>query len=164
MEMNTREIDAVLKNCKTTQRFFRGTHPADFVPDLADDERPQAWILNSEPSSSPGQHWTAAFLNTKNQLIYFDSCADEPSDDLQKFLSRFASASKMQFRVQDYFSEVCGQYCIYFIYSLCKGKSFSKFCSKFSRSNLAKNDRFIRAWIMKFLRKHFSLPLSELVI
>jgi len=164
MEMNTREIDAVLKNCKTTQRYFRGTHQADFVPDMSANERPAAWVLNNERGTSPGQHWIAAFLTQQNRLIYFDSCADEPNEDLLKFLSYFPSVTRMEFRIQDYFSELCGQYCVYFVFCLSKGRPFSKFCSKFSRTNLASNDRFVRSWIMKFLRKHVSLPLSELVV
>ena len=161
MEMNTREIDASLKNCPITRNFFVGTFSCSQIPPLPLSKRRRGWILNVDPSG-PGTHWVAAFVNERNKIWYFDSTAEEPNKYIQAFLNQFSAVEKLNFRLQNFFSDICGQYCVYFIYSCCKKKSFERIVGRFSRTNLAKNDAFIKKWIVRFLRRNLNAPLSDL--
>lgn len=161
--MNTHEIDAALKNCQITRRCFVGTFPCDKIPQCYPNASPKAWVFNVDNSDMPGRHWVAAFFDNR-EVLYFDSCAEEPVNEIALFLQQFPRISRMPFRVQDYLSDLCGQYCVHFIVSLCSGKSFTQFLKTFSRVNLGKNDNFIKMWVVGFLRRNLSRPLTDLSI
>jgi len=49
-------------------------------------------------------------------IYYFDSYADEPEERIQKFLDKFKRIICNKKEYQSPISDVCGQYCIYFIH------------------------------------------------
>jgi hypothetical protein len=161
MEMNTREIDAVLRLCRQTRGLFLGTFACDAIPATAiTAPRPFALVVNTAPSAHPGHHWVAVFVDSQNRASYMDSCAEPPVPDIAVFLAQFPRVDRLRYRLQDYFSDVCGQYSVFFVYKRARGFSIERLTRLFSRRNFAKNDTYVKKWILRFLRKHLDAPLA----
>lgn len=172
--MNTVEINALLRGCAVTRASFVGTFPANRLPDPLTLRRPCSFVANVDPSGLPGStlwgfpcwgfagsHWVAFYLDARNQLTYFDSCSENAVNDIKSFLSTFAKYERLSFRIQDFLSDLCGHYCIYFIFKRSCGRSTRFIERKFSRTNLGKNDNFVKRWILRFLKTHFTVIQSD---
>lgn len=85
--------------------------------------------------SLPGTHWTAAFVEG-NRSVYFDSFGFPPPEQVEQFLSKHHAWNAAQ--IQSLRSEVCGYYCLYFIWfmathrNLSFYKRFQSFLDQFS--------------------------------
>ncbi len=57
--MNSREIESLLLSDKFAAGYFIGVFAADQLPGKV---FPGAYIVNTDESNKPGQHWVAFFL------------------------------------------------------------------------------------------------------
>jgi len=57
-----------------------------------------------------------------------------------------------KFQLQPYKSSLCSVYCLYFANQLARGRSLKQVISKFSKTDLKKNDKLICAYYKKLLR------------
>ena len=72
--------------------------------------------INTQPITSPGEHWVAIYMMENQNGVYFDSLGIAPEHpDITKFLQKH---TKRWFRltkmIQDSITVVCGEYCIVF--------------------------------------------------
>ena len=65
--LTTIDIDLALEHAK----IFVGTYPSDMVP-VARKDSAQAFVINTAPQSTQGEHWTAMILKG-SKCLYFDS-------------------------------------------------------------------------------------------
>lgn len=84
-------------------------------------KRPASFIFNLDPSHKPGSHWVAVYYTRRGQYWYFDSYANSPPYELMR---TYDYLREWTLPVQSIFSNVCGQYCIFFIYLCSKGLSW----------------------------------------
>ena len=95
-------------------------------------ERPIGVIINTDPSTKPGEHWIALFITKDNKAEYFDSFGRSPIN-INKFLkiniSELICNKQM---VQCIFSSNCGLYCILYLKARCNGISFKDFLNIYS--------------------------------
>jgi len=100
-----------------TNSLYLGVFSADNIPidHLANQKKTVYFILNSDPSSSPGTHWLACVKPPGSILEFFDSYGNPPSFYHLSFPSNL-SILHNQDPLQSVYSSVCGQYCIYFLY------------------------------------------------
>ena len=148
--MNTSQLDSII-----TAPGFLGAFPYDQLP-----QQPNldlfSLVVNTSSSSEPGDHWLA--LVYKKPVYYFlDSYGRQLNDET--FSQEFAKAIKNyvgQIRLvyqknllQQLMSNVCGDYCVYFIVELVN-RSFSKVLSVFS-TNLKKNDDFVFRYVKQLV-------------
>ena len=119
--MDTMEIDK-----KISVPGFLGTFAYDALPPRKDEDF--SLVINTEVASEPGAHWIA--LVKKGNLIYFlDSYGRNVKDftfpiDFKETILKYIGDSKLKFNpslLQQLTSNVCGEYCIYFIQELHKG-------------------------------------------
>ena len=83
--MNTYEINKNLKDLKC----FKGTYPINKIIFRKTNKRPMAFVINLDPDYMPGSHWVAAFIDKKNNCLYFDSFGAKKCPKLiKKFLKR----------------------------------------------------------------------------
>lgn len=97
-------------------------------------------VFNTKPSTHPGEHWVAMFINLKQgEINYFDSYGEKPSPNIVRLIERvraYESAlfkGRHKFRVRhnwyphqtDEFQ--CGAYCMNFIIESLKGTDFERF-------------------------------------
>lgn len=85
-------------------------------------------MFNLDESDEEGSHWTAVFISgAKRELNYFDSYAIEPMGEIKKFIEKYPKLIRNTYRYQSLFSNVCGHYCIIFLYFLSLGYTFDRF-------------------------------------
>ena len=141
--MNTLQIERLLKKNLKSKTIFKkslcfGSVEKKKVCALDQLEKPtfpSAYIINSDPSSEPGEHWVTVW--TTPTLVGLDSYMDVYS------LSGWIYNRKT---LQAYFSSFCACYCVYFILFPCRGVPLHAIVSDFT-SNLTENDHSISRFI-----------------
>ncbi len=115
-------------------------------------------IFNTNPSTEPGQHWAAIYINNDGVSFFFDSFGGDPKDpyfpknirDFLKNNSIHMEYSKKQ--VQDFTSDTCGQHCVFFLYHMSKGYAYENIVKKYY-DDLIKNDDMVVQFV-KRLKPH----------
>lgn len=142
--MNSKEISKVLRSFAHTKNKFRGVFATENIPT---DKRnlPYGFVANTDPSWLPGKHWVAVYVNTDEKVEFFDSFGRRPmNSSLKKLCGRDYIFNERI--LQSPLSTVCGQYCIYFLYKRCTGKSFKNIMKCFTR-NTRRNDAFVTNFV-----------------
>ena len=152
--MDNRQLDRIMREKRSTRNYFLGTFPCDQLP-LDIKTYPATLIANNDDSSRAGSHWVAMFIESPSIVFYFDSLGKEPNRCILKYLNRFFRVKRNAGELQSKDSNICGQYCIYFLYkmSIAKTKSneflFEKIVSDLSKFD--DPDLLIRDFFKKFL-------------
>ena len=143
--MDTLEIDN-----KISAPGFLGAFAFDKLPARRDGNF--SLVINTEAENEPGDHWIA--LVQKDNLLYFlDSYGRNFKDPtfprgFRETVKKYVGNSRFKFNpllLQQFISNTCGDYCVYFIQELDKG-GLTKALSIFS-DNLAKNDRLVVEYV-----------------
>ena len=95
-------------------------------------------VINSDPSSEPGEHWVGVYFNKRGRGEYFDSYGLSPTlIGLKSYMDAYSLSGWIYNRktLQAYFSSFCGHYCVYFILFRCRGVPLHAIVSDFT-SNL----------------------------
>ncbi len=131
--MRTRELSALLKKHKDTRNVFKGVYPCDKIPKSLPNY--SAIIANTDPSGKPGRHWVAYFFNPTH-VYFFDSYGKAPwKKELQQPMTMRKRKKYFGRRLQGS-SQVCGQYCIYFILAMIKGWGFKRFGNQLNQNDM----------------------------
>jgi len=111
--MNTIQIERILKGVDN----FQGVFSVDTLP-----SHPRLLVCNTEPSSKPGEHWIAIYVDERTgRGEYFDSFGRPPRGDFEDYMNRHCTAwiyNRKQ--LQSVVSSFCGYYCCF--YCMCKYK------------------------------------------
>lgn len=161
MMMNTLDIIKDLsENCKT-RKLFLGVYPSNLLP-KEKLKRPCMLVANTDPSSSPGQHWCAFYLPGKKgtkgrkrpQAELFDSFNSTPvMPAFKHFLERNCSSYITCGRqLQSNFSTVCGNYAVMYLYYRSIGKTLKQFMQMFTHDNYECNDEKVMQLYHKYIR------------
>lgn len=92
--------------------------------DLPSKRQEGGYIFNLQDSVDekgnplPGTHWTAAYIEG-NKACYFDSFGFPPPEQVDNFIGKHAWSGN---QIQSIRSEVCGYYCLYFLWWMLKHK------------------------------------------
>ena len=142
--MNTKQINHFAYTDNEISKYYIGTFPIDLIPKKIQG-KPSLLIVNtlkSTESTNMIGHWIAIYIN-KSQKEYFDSYGlpifDETLIDLLQ-----SKYKRLKTRLQAFNSDVCGQYCLYFIYQKARGKSFSDIVKVFKINDSSYNDKFVK--------------------
>ena len=146
--MDTSQLDK-----KITTPGFLGAFAYDKIP-IKPDSEAFSVILNTDRETEPGDHWIA--LIYKHPYFYFcdsygrtfrnPTFSSAFSDTIKSFIGKTANRRNTKF-LQQLTSNVCGDYCVYFIQELAK-TSFAKTTKVFGE-NLKNNDRFVENYVNK---------------
>lgn len=151
--MNNVTLQKLLENNKTTRKNFHGVYAIDRLPEIPKERKKKLFfIVNLSPSYESGSHWVGVMLNTKKKKnIFFDSYGGNNSVNniLHEFLEGKYVYSKK--RVQHYMTTVCGQWCMFFIWEMCRGSSLNEMLHPFCKKHYLVNDH----WINTIISKHF---------
>ena len=116
-------------------------------------EYPGSYVVNTNPSTAPGEHWVAMLFNNPRSAKFFDSYGLHPivyglTDFLDSHSSSWDYNSKT---LQSLISEVCGHYTVYYILFRSRGSSLSEILTHFS-SNISLNDKTVERFIQNLLK------------
>ena len=148
--MDTLQIERILKNDSCAKKIFKGVYPKDQLPTV---EYPGSYVVNTDPSTSPGEHWVAMFFNNQRSAEFFDSYGLHPivyglTDFLDSHASSWTYNSKT---LQSLISEVCGHYTVYYILFRSRGCSLTEILTHFS-DNVSVNDKTVERFVENLLK------------
>ena len=148
--LTTTNLNLMLKNYE----IFMGTFPSDQIQ-IQKSGYPQAFIVNTEPSTSVGEHWTALIVSDK-KCLFFDPLGCEILNIFLLETLKGVGITKYKYnscQIQSTFSNNCGYYCVAFILSFIRGFSYASFMNNFV-SELEQNYFLCNLFIEKHLNKY----------
>ena len=153
--MNSNELNyAMAKMLGINSKDFRGVFASNQIPSKT-LRAPFGFIVNNEPSNLPGQHWVAFFKGHENgPLLFFDSYGLK-ARTISKHFKRFLDSKELiiqnKIPFQNINTDICGQYCLYFLYHCFKGFSFAEILSTFPVANCSPlNDNVVCKFVSAF--------------
>ena len=157
--MNTIQIKTALLSDSTSRKKFCGVFPADHLPETL-ETFPCGFVANTDPSSEPGRHWVALYFPSKETAEFFDSYG-QPPDLYGKFFEDFLDKHSYEWefnshKLQSTWSNVCGQYCIFYLSHRARGYSMKNIIQLFSDDTKI-NDRKV----YQFVRDRFKRMLNR---
>lgn len=132
-------------------KLFHRVCACDKLPAKVPFNQDAIIIFNTHPSTHPGEHWCAIFVQKGSKesrnAYYFDSYGLEPTNLFANdFIKRNSTQSYWNnIRLQSQYSYCCGEFSIMFCESMIYNKSATCFFKQFSRKNLIENDERVRA-------------------
>ena len=142
--MNTLQIKRALERNPYTKKTFCGVFPADQLPKTF-YTFPCGFVANTDPSTQPGTHWVSFYFPSREKGEFFDSYGHPPEHYGFKF-----------YEIQSSWSEVCGQYCIFYLYHKSRGYSMNKIVNLFT-DNTSINDCNVACYV----KKHFNVVIEK---
>jgi hypothetical protein len=139
--MNSQEIENLMRSDCELSTTFEGVFPSDCIPAFCDSRT--AIVLNLDPQTQNGSHWVAMYLeNGKGE--YFCSYGSSPKiDHFINFLNRNCNKG-WNFNkddLQSLNSDVCGDYCMWYLSERVRGKSMHEIVSNFSNNTRSNDER-----------------------
>lgn len=148
--MNTIQLHRVLTQDKFTKMYFLDVFPSDHLP-AEIFNYPTCFIVNVDSSAEPGSHWVAFYISSPHHLQFFDSYGNAPvfyEGPISDFASRYLYVDYNPMTLQSNITAVCGQYCVYYLYSKCRGHSLKKILSSFVSNHIC-NDKQVYNFVWK---------------
>jgi hypothetical protein len=138
--MNTHQLQEILATNSYASIYFKGIYAADQLP--IHIKYPCSIVCNTDPSSKPGMHWIAIYIDKYGYGEYFDSYGLQPwvSQHIE-FLNR--NCIKWKYNgvcLQNLYSSLCGNYCAVFIYLKSRGFTMYDITTKLGSTNLTAGD------------------------
>jgi hypothetical protein len=135
------DIEKIMRKYKPLG--FMGVLMCDEIPTLVSRVKPRSrisFILNSDPSSKPGRHWTACYIDARTStpspsLEYYNSFGDPPSQtflrDIKKVVDKLNPVQYLRFKInkihqQNDHSSSCGYFACHFLIGRYRGEPFKE--------------------------------------
>lgn len=144
--MNNNEIDTILKKNERTRNIYLGCFAADAIPSI--DLYPFAAVINTDRVGYPGTHWVAIYAPNKRIIEYFDSFGDPPNPTIGTYLLQFENIHLNRSVIQSVLSDVCGQFCIYFIWQRSTKTPYRKLLNRLLSMQRG-SDNYVKGWVKK---------------
>ena len=157
--MNTSQITHALEQDPITSQKFCGVFSSNNLPQTI-DKYPCGFVANTDPSNEPGKHWVAFYFTSEKRGEFFDSYG-QPPDYYKMSFKRFLDKQSDEWdfnqrKLQSAWTDVCGQYCIFYLSHRARGLSMNKIVQLFS-SNTMLNDKNVS----QFVKTHFRIELKN---
>ena len=157
--LSTRVLDHLAKDDIGLKRFFQGVYASDELPQpppVASRAR-RGYIVNTDPSSEPGQHWLAMWTEG-NACEVFDSYGLPlelyTNDDLEPWWMKHKFLTRSDQSLQALGSQTCGHYCLMYLKAKARGIPTPQFLARWG-VNLVQNDRRVAEEITKLIKADF---------
>ena len=119
--MDTLTLETALLFDTYTRGQFGAVCAADELPKNV-DKLPSIYIVNTDPASNPGLHWTCIYIGREVSNFY-DPLAQPPQKEFLDFLTRNSESGYLlnTRQLQAFGSETCGHHCLYFAFFRSRG-------------------------------------------
>lgn len=142
--MNNIELEELLKD------YSVKVCCADQLPSFI-KKKPQSFVVNTDPCSERGSHWTVFHFPKKGAGEFFDSLGERPETYHRRFRNVLIINGPTYLyttdRMQPEGSNTCGMYCVHFIRSRYRHITYQNILKDFSRTDLRGNDRVVKKFI-----------------
>lgn len=123
-----------------------GVYPSDMIPETW--QIPAALVFNTDNSKKSGTHWVAAYVDRESSGYYFDSYGLKPyiPDHVMRLRKNCKTLRYNDHQLQSVSSDVCGHFCVMFLYYMACGLGFREFLKLFTL-DLHKNDLVVEEFV-----------------
>ncbi|MEW8548441.1 MAG: hypothetical protein AB2693_33480, partial [Candidatus Thiodiazotropha sp.] len=146
--MNTSQLMCVIHSDPRLFASVRGVYSADQVPKYI---RRGGFIANTDVGNKPGKHWCAFYFDGFGRSEFFDSYGKPPQYYNNDFLSCLRRNSGVWIyntkKLQSHYSNVCGQYCLYFLIHRVRGQSFGEIVKTLEESKCT--DQYVYDYVTR---------------
>ena len=149
--MNTQQIEKALRRNALTRKGFLGVFSSDKLPHTV-HRYPATFVANVDSSEEPGSHWVAFYIPHRYRIEFFDSFGHAATDfpgPLSDYVNMFSKRDFNPVPLQSHTTVVCGHYCIYYLYSRCRGRTLKDIVSSFGPKKLG-NDVKVYNYVTKY--------------
>ena len=147
--MDSYEIAKYMRLDEKIREQFYGIYSLDLIPKKL--PIPSLVIVNLDYSTDKGSHWVVLHRVNNEVVEQFDSAGKQPKRDIVNNL--FSNALSYKYnnkRVQNYQTDTCGLFCLYYSYHSSRGRTMQSILSDFS-VNLKSNEEMI----IRFFNNNF---------
>jgi len=149
--MNNHQIDKILTRNQITSPHYLGCFASDEILNINPMNLPfpQSMVVNFDPSDSKGSHWVAIFVNSPNNVDYYDSLGIWPplNNNITKFLSQFKLIRFNPYAFQNQNAKNCGKHTIFFLYNRSNRKSLDQILNFLSKLKPSAIDGFVEIFV-----------------
>lgn len=154
--MYTNQLIDVLQQDDCIKSTFRGVYSSDTVPDF-ENQKQLAFICNTKPSWSEGEHWCSVFRDNQGRDYFFDSFGRTPTEISKDFANSLRRKSFKNLicnpiQIQCISTESCGLFVIFFILCVCHGLDLKFVQNYFDPNDAMVNEIKIRYFIEKYFK------------
>jgi hypothetical protein len=141
--MNSIQIDRILRKIDC----YRGVYSSNNIQRF--QNYPYALVANTDKMGEMGTHWVGMYVPNSNTIEYFDSFAEPPNPDIEKFLNQFKHIKMNTKKLQSIFDNSCGSHVIYFLVNRCRGEKFDSIVHNLSNSY---SDAFVKLFVYNLVK------------
>ncbi len=156
--MNAGEITCFIRKSPLLSTQNLGVFAVDRLPVVRASEMkyPFSLIVNTDMWGNKGKHWIAIYIASPQEGEFFDSLGNGPSHYsgvFLDFMKRYCGKLKWNDRqLQSHETDVCGQYCLFYLSMRSRGLPLDLIVSPFSM-NYYLNDKAIESCMTEFYMK-----------
>lgn len=154
--LNTDQLNVLGSGDEPLKPYFVGTMGCDQLPTTPERVEPRAYIVNTDPSHLPGEHWLGIWTENDTceimesygvPLTYFENI-----DPLIMWLNQWPKLRRNEQMVQSIQSAGCGDYALVYLMCKARGYSLNDFLSPFSKTDFVMNDDIIGEVLETFVK------------
>ena len=129
-----------------TEAAFLGIFALDTLPKSI-QQLPVLFVVNTQTSNLPGQHWVAVYISSEKRGEVFDSLTSPISLTLMRWMNTFTFKWKRSKRmIQNPLSAYCGAFVAYFVLTRIKAKSMES-CLLVFKKDFQFNDLLVQNFV-----------------
>ena len=148
--MNTEQIYKILTGLFCSVNVTYDVLACDELNSFNPKKYPIALVVNSKPSSHPGEHWVSLFSASSrspiNMFCSYGLGIEAYSQHFQDFVDRHGRGIIQNNVLQSPNSAVCGQYAIYFLWKRVNSYTLASVYCNFS-NDYGRNDRLVKQFL-----------------
>ncbi len=151
--MDNAQLIRILSGNSKTKKIFLGVFSSDQLP-ASIQNFPACFVANTDKSNQEGSHWVAFYIESPSKICFFDSFGNPPSyfsGGIASYVKPYRHVEFNPMILQSNASSVCGQYCIFYLYSKCNGLSLNDILLSFV-PNQSCNDIKVHHFVTKRFR------------
>ena len=136
-----------------TKKWFQGISTID-LPLPISNIKPALFILNTDTSNGPGEHWCAVLILNNSICEFFDPYGKSPEIyGFETILLNVTNNIKYNKKCVQGFLPTCGHHCIYFSIHRALGYSMNEIIQCFYTNDIQQNDEIV----LDFMETKFNL-------
>jgi len=142
--MNTSQIATILEADPVCRTMFQGVYSVDTLP-----PNPRLLVCNTDPSTKPGSHWIAIYVDKNGRGDYFDSFGRAPNREFEDYMNKHCRVWTFNRKqLQSVISRFCGFYCCFFCLFRSRCVDMINIVKHFT-SDTALNDSIVHGFICR---------------
>ena len=118
---------------------FNGVYSRDNLPKIKDG----TYIISLDEYSDIGTYWVAFYVQNNNVTYFGSFTVEHIPKKIRTFIDRSLSITGNIFRIQAYYSIMCGYFCTGFIDFMLARSTLTEYTNLFSTNNFKENDDII---------------------